>query len=129
MFVSEADHAGRGAIALFRLEQGEEIPSLFFATPTRDGTGATRAGPDNELAGPIQKRAYPNVRFWHLADIEEATDDVCFRKYSGHSYWAQRHARRRREALCWMQHPLRAPGAKTKLPAFSSAGSLAIEFK
>lgn len=42
-------------MALFRLEQGEEIPGLFFATPTGDSTGATRAGPDNELASPLPK--------------------------------------------------------------------------
>jgi hypothetical protein len=42
-------------MALFRLEQGEEIPGLFFATPTGDSTGATRAGPDNVLASPLPK--------------------------------------------------------------------------
>jgi len=31
--ICEADHAGKGSLALFRTEQDEEILQLFFAAP------------------------------------------------------------------------------------------------
>ena len=55
MFVSEADHAGRDARALFRLEQGEEIPGFFFTEDLGDGTGATRVRTSDRLVGSMQK--------------------------------------------------------------------------
>ncbi len=55
MFVFEADHAGRGARALFRLEQGEEIPGFFFTEDLGDSTGANGAGPNDERTVPTQQ--------------------------------------------------------------------------
>jgi len=56
VFIFEADHAGRGAKALFRLEQVEEIPRLFFAGRLETAP-ERRAGPNNDLLGFMQKRA------------------------------------------------------------------------
>ena len=83
MFISEADHAGRTEEGLFRLEQGEQTPRLFFRRPPGDGTHSPMVKAAGKCRPLVENNftisAYQNVRYWHLADIQAASENVRFR--------------------------------------------------